>query len=330
MAERPGKRPRGLILGKFLPPHLGHVYLGDFAQAYVERLTVVVGSLPSEPIPGALRQAWLRELFPDALVLHLTEELPQDPSEADDFWKLWSKALRAILPEPPDCVFASEPYGKKLAEILDAEWIPVDLARALVPVSGSAIRADPMGHWRFLPTCVRPYFVRRVCIFGPESTGKTELARRLAERFGTAWVAEYARPLLALQGDRCAPEDIPRIARGQAASEDALARQANRVLLCDTDLLTTAMWSDLLFGSCPEWLRDEGRRRRYDLTLLLDVDCPWVDDPQRFFPEKRRAMLERCERELREAGRSWVVVGGTTWDDRFARAVAEVERLLAR
>ncbi|MBI5486822.1 MAG: AAA family ATPase [Deltaproteobacteria bacterium] len=329
MAERPGKRPRGLILGKFLPPHLGHVYLGDFARQHVDELTIVVGSLRREPIPGDLRCTWMKELFPDARVLHLAQELPQDPTEAPDFWVQWTAALRAILPERPDCVFASETYGRKLAEVLGAEWVPVDLERSLVPISGTALRTDPMKHWRYLPACVRPHFVRRVCVFGPESTGKTELARRLAERFETVWVAEYARPLLALQGDRCGPEDIPRIARGQLASEEALARQANRVLLCDTDVLTTSMWSDLLFRECPAWIREEGLRRRYDLTLLTDVDCPWVDDPQRFFPEKRREMFQRCVRELEAAGRSFVRISGTSWEERLERAAAEVEALLA-
>jgi len=320
-----------LILGKFLPPHRGHLYLADFARACVDRLTIVVGSLSREPIPGALRCAWMRELVPDARVIHLDRELPQDPSETPDFWDLWTAALHDVLAERPDCVFASEPYGDKLARVLGAEWVPVDLSRSLVPISGTAIRADPLRHWEYLPACVRPYFVRRVCLFGPESTGKTVLAERLAEQFHTVRVAEYARPLLALKGDRCDRDDIPRIARGQLASEEALARQADRVLFCDTDVLTTTLWSEALFGDCPGWIRMEARRRRYDLTLLLDVDAPWVDDPQRFFPrpEERRAFFERCAQALRETQRPFVVIGGT-WDERFDRATRAVERLLGR
>src|SRR5205814_5917310 len=99
----------------------------------------------------------------------------------------------------------------------------------LVPISGTLIRQDPIKHWEDLPEVVRPYFVKRVCVFGPESTGKSTLARDLARHFQTVYASEYARPLLDPQGGQCRPLDIPLIVRGQVATEDALARQANRV-----------------------------------------------------------------------------------------------------
>lgn len=327
MLPKPGHGTSGLILGKFLPPHLGHEYLVNFGRSYVERLTVVVGTLEREPIPGELRVAWVREMFPGVRVVHLTEELPQDPSEHPDFWALWERALKGVHPGPLDFVFASEPYGRKLAEVLGATFVPVDLERTRVPVSGTAIRQDPMKNWRFIPPCVRPYYVRRVCLFGPESTGKSVLAKRLAERYGTVYVEEYARPLLALQDNRCEYEDMERIARGQVASEEALARQANRLLFCDTDALTTHVWSHALFGKCPDWLEAEGMRRRYDLTLLCDIDSPWHDDGSRFFPDDRAGFMARCVRALEDAGRRYVKIGGS-WDERFQKAVSLVDHLL--
>jgi len=327
MAEDIPKPGRGLILGKFMPPHLGHAYLVDFARSYVERVTVVVGSLDREPIPGQLRYAWVREMFPGANVVHLTEELPQEPSEHAEFWRLWRESLRRVHPEPIDFVFASEPYGLELAEVLGAAYVPVDHARELVPVSGTAIREDPMGNWRFIPPCVRPYFVKRVVLFGPESTGKSVLAKRVAEQFGTVYASEYARPLLELQDNRCDYEDIERIARGHLASEEALARQANRVLISDTDMLTTTVWSEALFGRCPAWLKEEAPRRRYDLTLLCDIDSPWHDDGTRFFPNDREAFMERCVKALEAADRPYVKIGGT-WEQRFSKACEVVDALI--
>src|SRR5207302_10464947 len=134
------------------------------------------------------------------------------------------------LPGRPDFVFASEDYGRRLAEELGAKFVPVDRERGAVPVSGTAVRSDPMANWSFIPRCVRPYFAKRVCVFGPESSGKTTLARRLADHFRTAWVPEYARTLLEANGGDVRCEDMEVIARGQAAAEDALARNANRVL----------------------------------------------------------------------------------------------------
>jgi NadR type nicotinamide-nucleotide adenylyltransferase len=317
-----------MLLGKFLPPHLGHVYLVEFAGGFVDELTVVVCSLRREPIPGELRHRWMRELFPCHHVVHLTDELPQEPREHPDFWDLWRASLTRVLPGRPDYVFASEDYGWRLAEVLGGRFIPVDRARAAVPVSGTAIRTDPRAHWDYLPRCVRPYFLRRVCVFGPESTGKSTLAAQLAAHFGTVVVPEYARTLLEAQDGRLGPEDIPHIARGQAASEEALARNARGLLVCDTDVLTTLIWSETLFGNCPDEVRAEADRRTYDLYLLLDVDVPWVSDPVRYLPDDRRGFLERCRRELERRRRPYVVVGGD-WEQRFTAARGAVERLLS-
>lgn len=319
----------GLIIGKFLPPHQGHQYLFDFARSYVDRLTILVCSLRTEPIPGERRAAWVREMIPSARVLHVTDENPQDPQEHPEFWQIWERTIRRVLPAGPKFVFASESYGWKLAEILGAQYVPVDHRREHVPISGAEIRQRPMLHWDYIAPCVRPYLVRRVCVFGPESTGKSTLARQLAKHYRTVYAAEYARGLLDHKGGRCDPEDIPCIGRGHIASEEALARQANRVLFCDTDLITTTIWSDILFGGCPEWIREEATRRAYHIYLLTDVDVPWVEDPQRYQPADtdRRAFLQRCIGELEGRGRAYVRISGT-WEERFERACAAVDDLL--
>lgn len=319
----------GMILGKFLPPHRGHQFLVEFARQYVKRLYVLVCSIQREPIAGVVRFQWMRQMFPDVRVVHVTDENPQEPKEHPDFWVIWKNTVERAVGEPINYVFASESYGVQLAEILGASFVPVDLARELVPVSGTKIRAKPLKHWEMLPECVRPYFLKRVCIFGPESTGKSTLTRDLAQHFRTNYVWEYARPLLDLQGGVCGPDDIPRIVRGQIAAEEALAFQANRVLFCDTDVLTTVIWSDTLFGSVPEGIRELADARHYDLYLLLDVDVPWMDDAQRFFaaPEQRRAFFDHCQRELDSRGRRYVTLRGS-WPERFAMACRAVEKLL--
>jgi NadR type nicotinamide-nucleotide adenylyltransferase len=315
----------GMLLGKFMPPHLGHVYLGEFAARFVDHLTIVVGSLEREPIPGELRFRWMQELFPFANVVHLTDELPQEPAEHPDFWNIWRTALLQILPSRPDYVFASERYGWRLAEELGAVFVPVDGPRSAVPVSGTAIRTDPAANWAYIPRCVRPYFLRRVCVFGPESTGKTTLARKLADHFATAWVPEYARTLLEAREERVRIDDMELIARGQAASEDALARNANRVLITDTDPLATLIWSDVLFGTIPPQVRKIADSRAADLYLLMDADAaPWVADPIRYLPDGGRVFFERCRAELDARGRRYVVIQGD-WDERFRAAVAAIE-----
>ncbi|MDH5508933.1 MAG: AAA family ATPase [Nitrospinota bacterium] len=322
------KQGTGMLLGKFLPPHLGHQYLVDFARNYVKELTVMVATIQAEPIPGDLRYRWMREMFPDVNVVHCADENPQFPHEHPDFWDIWLASIRRFVSSGPDYVFASEDYGYRLAEVLGARYVPVDHARELAPISGEALRADPMTNWKYIPPCVRPYYALRVCLFGPESAGKSTMAKNLAAHYDTAYVSEYARGMLNLQNDECYPEDIPRIARGQAASEEAMARMANRILFCDTDLITTTIWSEALFDNCPPRIREEAEKRQYDLYLLLDMDTPFVKDPQRYLPHKRKWFHERCLHELESRDRPFVKISGS-WDERFEKAIHAVDRLLA-
>lgn len=322
--ERSG---HGLILGKFLPPHAGHQHLVQFAQNFVERLTVLVCTLEREPIPGEMRYQWMCELFPRARVVHVTEELPQEPHEHPQFWDLWRETVLQAAGESIDFVFASEDYGHRLACEVGATFIPVDRDRELMRVSGTAVRTYPFRNWQYIPECVRSYFVKRICIFGPESTGKSTLARDLAGQFDTLYVSEFARGLLDAKQGKCEPSDIPLIARGQVAAEDSLARKANKLLICDTDLLTTTIWSDVLFGDCPQWIRRAADERHYDLYLLLDIDVPWVDDRQRFLPHQRQEFFDRCQHALESRGRPYRIIRGT-WPERLLQARNAILSLL--
>jgi NadR type nicotinamide-nucleotide adenylyltransferase len=323
----------GLVIGKFLPPHRGHQFLIDEARRAVDVLTVVVCSLAREPIPGDRRVAWIREMFPDVDVRHLTDENPQEPHEHPEFWTIWTDSLRRLIPSGPDVVLSSEDYGDELARRLGARHVLVDRDRRAVPISGRQLRDDPLTHWEHLPECVRPWFVRRVVVTGAESTGKTTLARDLAAEFGTVWVPELARDYLDRRyagqtlSPPCREEDIPEIARGQIASEEALARASNRLLFCDTDLGVTVAYAERYFGTCPEWVRRAAAERPYRLHLLLAPDVPWVSDPQRDLPAERDAFTARLRADLERAGRAYVFVSGP-WQKRRERAVAAVRTVL--
>jgi NadR type nicotinamide-nucleotide adenylyltransferase len=324
----------GLVIGKFLPPHLGHAHLIQTALARVDRLTVLVCSLAREEIPGARRVAWLREMFPAADVRHHTDENPSEPHEHAHFWELWTESIRRHVPSGPDFLFSSEDYGEELARRLGAQHVLVDRARLAVPISGSRLRADPIAAWEFLPECVRPEYVRRVVVTGPESTGKTSLAQRLAERFSTVWVPEYARGYLdrkyagrEIPSPPCEASDIPEIARGQVELEEAAARRSNRLLICDTDLYVTRLYAEEYFGACPDWIREAASTRRYDLHLLLDADVPWTPDPQRDRPAERRELLARVQDMLVQDSRSYALISGS-WEDRLSQSLAAVSDLV--
>lgn len=170
---------------------------------------------------------------------------------------------------------------------------------------------------------------RRIAVYGPESTGKTQLAEKLARHFQAPLVAEYARERWDQQG-ALGLEDMLPIAREQWRREDEAAKRADRFVICDTDALTTMLWSDLLYGTCPEELRRgaETRCRNYALYLLLDIDVPFAPDPQRCFPDP--ADREKCMRIWRGAlerrNLPFVNIRGD-WAAREAAALAAIKKL---
>ncbi|MCU0860396.1 MAG: AAA family ATPase, partial [Thermoplasmata archaeon] len=314
----------GLIIGKFMPIHAGHQHLIDTGKARVERLTVLVCSHYWEPIPGEKRYEWVKEMNPDVNVVWVNEELPSQPEEHPDFWDIWRRAILKYAPKP-DAIFSSEDYGYKLAEVLGCVHVCVDPRRERYHISGEKVRADPYKWWDFIPPPVKAYYVKRVCIVGPESTGKTTLAAALAERLRTVWVPEYAVEYLKNGNDDLrSTDDIERIAMGQIESEDAAARQANRILICDTDLMTTAIWSDHYFRSCPTWIVEESCARKYDLFLLTDIDIPWIESRWRDCPDKREQFRRLFIRELTLRGRRYAIISGSEPEKRLEAAISHI------
>ncbi len=323
------KPTRGLVIGKFLPPHLGHKYLIDFAAGFVNDLTVLVCTLEKQPIPGSLRFDWMRRTFGSVRVIHHPDENPEEPADAEtpeQFWALWRASILSHLDAPPDYVFASEPYGAKLAEVLGARFIPGDLPREMVPISGTALRGHLGIHWEYLLPAARPYFARRVAVIGPESSGKSTLTQFLAARFGTKYAAEYARSYLDAVSMEITAEALRTIAQGHRASEDALAEQCSGLLFCDTEAITTKLYSQLFLGFVPLEIEAYAAEDRYTLYLVTNATEDWVPDPQRYQPEyaARAAFSRACILELERLGRRFVVLEGS-WEQRTAQAVAAVE-----
>jgi NadR type nicotinamide-nucleotide adenylyltransferase len=233
------------------------------------------------------------------------------------------------VPFTADIVFSSEAYGEELARRLGARHWPVDHDRSQIPISATQIRERPMEHWEYIPAPVRPYFVRRVAIVGAESTGKTTLAQALAAHFRTVRVPEFAREYLLARDGQCTEADIPIIAAGQVRLEDELAREANRLLVCDTDLLTTQLWHEHYFGPCPRELIELSEGRSAHLYLLCDLDVRWVADGLRDSPRQRKWFHGRFLEELERRGLSYVLISGSR-EARLERAVAATQALLKR
>jgi len=166
---------------------------------------------------------------------------------------------------------------------------------------------------------------------GPESSGKSWLAARLHRAFGGLLVDEYVRDFIdSEQRDTCLA-DIPAIARGQLAREDAARSRSPHLLILDTHLLSNILWSRTLFGACPAWLEEELLQRRYHQQLLLSPEgIDWQDDGQRCQPglAERLRFHEECRHWLISRNQPFVEIRGS-WAERERQAFAHTRALLS-
>ncbi|QBF26703.1 N-acetylglucosamine-6-sulfatase [Pseudomonas tructae] len=165
---------------------------------------------------------------------------------------------------------------------------------------------------------------------GPESSGKSWLGNEIQRRFGGELVGEYVRHFIDQQARDTCYADIPAIAHGQLAWEDAARARQPRLLILDTHLLSNMLWSRTLFGHCPAWLEDALLARHYDLHLLLSPESvAWHDDGQRCQPQlaERQAFFQATGAWLTLHRQPCQVLQGD-WQQRKQAAFAAVAHLL--
>ena len=155
----------------------------------------------------------------------------------------------------------------------------------------------------------------KIVLFGPESTGKSSLAKFLASHYKTNYVEEFARQYLQEKWDNfgkiCEKQDLIPIAKGQIKNENIMSKKANRILFCDTDLLTTAVYSRLYFNSfCDADLDKFSKHNYYDLYLLMDIDIEWVKDDLRDRPNERAELFNVFKNALIENNKNYMIVSG--------------------
>lgn len=165
--------------------------------------------------------------------------------------------------------------------------------------------------------------MRTVCLHGPESTGKTTLARELAVHFRTIAVPEFGRLYCEIFGNECDLEDLRAIRNGHDLLVAAGRRKAPRLLVLDTDAVMTAIWSTLLLRMRPPDL--DRIDDPADLYLLCDVDVPFEQDTIRYFPDSKRReeMFAQCREELERRKLPFVAIHGSR-AQRFAAAVRAI------
>lgn len=169
----------------------------------------------------------------------------------------------------------------------------------------------------------------KVVLIGPESTGKTTLARQLSAHYQTCWVEEYAREYIDSLDRPYVKNDLKHIAQGQLLAEAKKEKQAKRVLFCDTDLIVIEVWSTVKYNTCDKWIIEQIKERSYDFYLLCDTDVPWEYDEQRENPNDRDELFHIYESKLIEYQKEYAKLTGNK-AARLNKAVKIVDKLLSK
>lgn len=308
-----------------MPLHLGHVSMIRFALLHCDSLIVMLCVSSKEYISGDLRKACLQQTFGNdtrikiALVEYDEAILPNSSVSSRSISSLWAEYIRVAFPGV-GIFISSEPYGEFVAEFLGIEHRFFDLERKQVPIAASAILQQPFLYWDFIAPAARSFFVKKICISGSESTGKSTLTERLAAHFNTAFVPEMARDVIE-KTVNVIHDDLFAIASLHAQMITEKIKVANKVLICDTDVNITKSYSRYLFNKplvVENWI---DVANHFALHIFLDTDCPFVQDGTRLSEEERNVLSSFHLQQLKKAGVEYVVVGGN-WEERFEQAKA--------
>ena len=322
----------GLVVGKFMPLHVGHIGLVEFAAARCDKLYVAVCTRDFEPIPGTARYAWALETFmslKNVEVMHIEAPLPDAPYPSESVSRAWAEYFKLLNSngriDKINTVFSSEDYGVFFAKHLEAEHVMYDNQRVERKISATMIREKPISNWDSIAPCARSYFSKKICIYGSESTGKSTLVKNLASEYATSFVHETACDLFP---DRhCTYEDLERVATLHFGTVSRKLMESNKVLFVDTDLIVTQVYSQQYFGKVPESTKVYQRKESYDGYLFCDIDVPWVDENFRDLGHMRQFMRDWFLSELMSRGITPFFVCGD-WENRMRMAELAVTTIL--
>lgn len=355
----------GVVIGKFMPFHIGHEILIKFAKSQVKTLYVLVDNVPNELLTSQQRAEIIQDKFPDVLVDYFPNKMPQEPGDCDDFWEIWNnqikmrvgvryqKYLHNLKKELDkhfhmdydtfmektssieiDALIAAMDYGDTLAKNLNAKFIPIDIEREIVNISATKIRNDPHKYNAFLSDKSKASFTKKFAFIGAECTFKSSIAKELRTmlhstnngNIPTVYVPEFAQSHLKFNNGVFKKEDVEHIIISQNNLINVASEYSGGYLLCDSDALTTKVYSEFAFDgeySLSQEMENIVRNQHFHTTFLFkpDENTPFkLDEHRKVFDietyDNRIDIYEKMKYYLDKLNRNYVVVEGT-YEERF-------------
>lgn len=325
MAQKQFKR--GLVIGKFMPIHNGHIALINFSLTHCDELIVSMSYTLEDKIDSALRFNWIKEIFkyePRIKPAMILDDFDHEELPLNGRTKIWADQMRKVYPKI-DVLISSEAYGIPFANNLNCIYKSFNPERNIVPISATLIRKEPLKYWDFIPAVVQPYFVKKVCFYGPESTGKSTMALKMANLYNTVSVPEVARELIV--NNDLTVQDFIEIAKAQNQRVIDQTKVANKLLFCDTDIITTQIYATHYLGKYLSELNEYEQEIGYDYYFLLNTDVAWVADDLRDLGDKRVEMYALFKQALIKRNIPFIEVNGN-YEEREMLVTSFINRLL--
>lgn len=334
----------GILFGRYLPPHRGHMFHIAQASTLVDVLTVVIiedekrdrlvceqNKIPY--IDGNLRLRWMCEQLQDInhiKIRKITMDQSSDPQAVET-------AVKEQLNESFDVMFVKKEHDlvRYQTIFLNSEHVVLPDRSTRFPLVSGDILSKPLSYWGYLLGSARPHFVKRILITGTESSGKTTLIKSLGKLYNTSWCEEVGRhyPDQYTGGNEEVYNtlDFSRMAWLHKEKELSTYRTANRVAFVDTDAVVTQYYSQLYLQESNEIIESIIKSNQYDLILMLCPDVAWVADGKRLNSDQaRRIQLhEKLKDMYHERGFSVVEVSGN-YKERLDKAIALIDALIER
>lgn len=340
----------GIVPGRFLPPHRGHLNAILQASTKCEKLYVVVCENEGnkfqcefagiKPMSLEMRARWLSAELSELshIKVLMLDERKLDIPEYPFGWEKWSKSLHDLIPEEADVIFGGEEEYKEgyTKYFPSVKYEIYDCKRTAYPISGTAIRNNPYANWDYILGAARPHFAKKVLIVGTESCGKTTLTKMLAKTFHTSWAREegryYSEKYFGCNEDVFNVDDFFNIGWEQRQIEEQAFRNANKIVFCDTDAVITQYYCEMYMGESNPKLEVFVDKDRYDLILMMKPDVKWVDDGLRWNSEdeKRWKLHEQLKQMYLDRGfdANKIVEIGGNYNERFNKAIELSNKLL--
>lgn len=330
------------VVGKFYPPHMGHAHLIQTAANLSDSVIVLVDCVPNEKTPAKTRQSWLEEYFKDSSNITFkslsrpTYQSPEEyPGSRKEFFDYWVKIMNAHAPS--QVIIGTMDYIPHLARACNREHLVFDTNRQSIGISATSIKSSPVKNFNYLLPNIKHLFSKKIALIGPESTGKTTVAKFLSKHYNCPWVPEMAKDIIDNANGELKKEDILKIAHLQRACVDSVHAQNPALCICDSDLNTTHWWAKTIHPDFADLkkLKSMSESENYDLTLLFSPNTPWYPDTHRATTVKQRQESDefrlKCfndlKNHLKKQNRNYLVID-CNLEDRANECVKQIDLYL--